>query len=110
MLTPLQPRLGQLLNSIRLAICLFQGWTHDPHPPLRDSTGAVVLAISFSLQAGLANLEGRGLQLSWAVCVHMCKSRGKVWRKCVKAKGDNLRRGDDPSSTCILGSPDNVQV
>lgn len=87
MLTPLQPRLGQLLNSIPLAICLFQGWTHDPHPPLRDSTGAVVLAISFSLQTGLAKLEGRGLQLSWAVCVHMCKSRGKNLEEVCESKG-----------------------
>lgn len=28
----------------------------------------------------------------------------------MKAKGDDLRREDDPSSTCIPGSPDNVQV
>ena len=86
MVTPPQPRLGQLLTSIPLAICLFQGWTQDLHPPLRDSTGAVVLAISFS--AGRAGEAGRTRATAFlALCVHVCKSRGKNLEEVCESKG-----------------------
>lgn len=64
-----------------------------PHNLLRASPTAHVLQGGTILRRwlGLAELDGRGLQLSWALCVCV-NAEGKFWREPTTARDEDSRR------------------